>query len=238
MRQWAVRDVMTSDVVSVRDGTPYREIVEILVERNVSSVPVVDDSRRVSGIVSEADLLHKIEFSGDENERHLFERRSRRTARAKAHGEAAADLMTSPAIMIQPGATLAAAAKLMDDERVKRLPVVDGDGRLMGIVSRRDLLKTHLRPDPEIRSEVRNDVLRDVMSVDPGAVEVDVVDGAVTLRGHLDRRTTAAIAAHLIAGVPGVVAVVDDLTWEFDDTKATDFYRSHPFSTTTKEPQE
>ena len=168
MRKWAVRDVMTADVVSVREDTPYREIVEILAERQVSAVPVVDDSGHVTGVVSEADLLPKIEFSGDEGERHVFERRSRRSARAKAHGDLAGELMTAPAITIQPDASLVAAAKLMDDERVKRLPVVDDQSRPVGIVARRDLLKTHLRSDPEIGDEVRNDVLRDVMSIEPG----------------------------------------------------------------------
>jgi CBS domain-containing protein len=238
MRKWAVRDVMTTDVVSVHGDTPYQEIVAILAERNVSAVPVVDESWHVTGVVSEADLLPKIEFSGDENERHLFERRSRRSARAKAHGDLAGELMTAPAVTIEPSAPLVAAAKLMDGDHLKRLPVVDDQGQLVGIVSRRDLLKTHLRPDPEILDEVVTDVLQDVMSVNPSSVEVDVADGVVTLRGTLDRRTSAAIAERLTASVPGVVAVVDELTWDFDDTKATEFYRSHPFSTTTKEPQE
>jgi CBS domain-containing protein len=238
MRQWAVRDVMTTDVVSVREDTPYQKLVEILAERNVSAVPVVDGSQHVAGVVSEADLLHKIEFSGDEKERHLFERRSQRSARAKAHGDLAGELMTAPAVTIEPSASLVAAAKLMDGDHLKRLPVVDDQGRLVGIVSRRDLLKTHLRPDPEILDEVLTDVLRDVMSVNPSSVEVDVADGVVTLRGTLDRRTSAAIVIRLTAGVPGVVDVVDELTWDFDDTKTSEFYRSHPFSTTTKEPQE
>jgi CBS domain-containing protein len=239
MRKWTVRDVMTADVVSVREDTPYRTIVEILADRKVSAVPVVDESQHVTGVVSEADLLHKIEFSGDETERHLFERRSRRTARTKAHGDLAATLMTSPAITIQPDTSLVEAAKLMDAEQVKRLPVVDGEGRLVGIVSRRDLLKTHLRADLEIRDEVMNDVLLGVLWVDPAAFEVDVADGVVTLRGTLDRRSTAGIAAHLVAGLPGVVGVVDQFTWEFDDVAAgeTGFYRSHPFSSSTQQPQ-
>src|SRR5262245_29888422 len=113
MKQVAVRDVMTTDVVSVREQTPYQEIVEILATRMVSAVPVVDEAEHVTGIVSEADLLRKIEFSGDETERHLFERRSRRAARAKAHGEVAAELMTAPPVTIAPDASLVTAAKLM-----------------------------------------------------------------------------------------------------------------------------
>jgi len=237
MRQLTVRDVMTADVVWVQEDTPYRKIVELLAERQVSAVPVVDGFRRVVGVVSEADLLHKIEFAGDELGRRLFERRSRRAARAKAHGDVAVDLMSTPAATILPGAPLVTAAKRMETEHVKRLPVINDLGELIGIVSRRDLLKPHLRPDPQIRDEVVDEVVRRIMLIDPVAVEVDVTGGVVTLRGTVDRRTTAAITARLTAAVPGVVSVVDQLGWDFDDTVDTDFYRSHPFSASTRQPQ-
>jgi CBS-domain-containing membrane protein len=160
-------------------------------------------------------------------------------ARAKAHGDVASELMTEPVVTIQPGTSLAAAAKLMEAQHVKRLPVVDDLGRLIGIVARRDLLKPHLRPDPEIREEVVEQVLRGVMMIDPLAVEVDLTDGVVTLRGTVDRRSTATITARLTAAVPGVVSVVDQLRWDVDDTEdgETGFYRTHPFSTSTRQPQ-
>jgi CBS-domain-containing membrane protein len=227
---------MTIDVVSVREHTRYRTIVNVLATRQVSAVPVIDGYDHVVGVVSEADLLRKIEFTGDEEERHLFERRSRRSARAKAYGDVASSLMSAPAITINPDTTVVAAAKLMDAEQVKRLPVVDAGGRLLGIVARSDLLKTYLRPDPDIRDDVVDDVLRGGLLVDPMAVEVDVADGVVTLRGRVDRRTTAAIAVRLTAGVPGVIDVVDQLTWEFDDIEVTEAgYRSHPSSTSVRQ---
>jgi CBS domain-containing protein len=239
MKPWTVGDVMTTDVVSVTEDTPYRKIVDILAERRVSAVPVVDGFDRVVGVVSEADLLYKVEFSDEEEEKRVFHWPTRRAARAKAHGDVAKSLMTTPVVTVPPSTLVTVAAKLMDHEHVKRLPVVDDIGRLVGIVARSDLLKTYLRPDPQIRDEVVDDVLRRVLQLDPVAVEVDVVDGVVTLRGRVDRHTTAAIAVRLASAVRGVVEVRDELYWEFDDIAVSEsgFYRSHPFSVSPSQPQ-
>src|SRR6266511_3106309 len=131
-----VRDVMTSNVVAVRERTGYKEIVEVLVGFKVSAVPVLDAEYRVVGIVSEADLLSKAEFADEHVQAPLFERRRRRVAREKAAGETASELMTSPAITTGPEASVVEAARLMAAERVKRLPVVGDQGRLIGIVAR------------------------------------------------------------------------------------------------------
>jgi CBS domain-containing protein len=222
---------MSTDVAVVRDDTPFRRIVEVLARRRVTAVPVVDSAGHVMGVVSEADLLHKVEFVGAGHERHLFEGRRRRAARDKATGETAAELMSSPAITVSPEAPLAEAARLMDGERVKRLPVVDEAGRMVGIVSRGDLVRVYLRPDGEIRAAVIDEVLRETMWIDPGRIEVGVVGGVVTLTGGLDSRSTAQIVARLTAAVPGVVGVVDRLGYRYDDTvtAVSRSYRSHPF---------
>lgn len=219
MHTWNVADVMTEDVVKVREDAGYREIVDILTERRVSAVPVVDEDRRVVGVVSEADLLHKIEFVGDERERRIFPSRRRRVAEAKAHGLLARELMSAPAITVTPRTSLTVAAKLMDDQRVKRLPVVDVMGRLAGIVTRSDLLRVFLRPDADIESDVVHDVLEHTLLVDPGKVAVSVRDGEVRLAGRVDRYSTARIALQLTQAVPGVVEVVNRLGYEFDDRK-------------------
>lgn len=219
MHTWNVGDVMTRDVVKVREDAGYREIVDILTERRVSAVPVVDEDRRVVGVVSEADLLHKIELVGDERERRIFHSRRHRVAEAKAHGLVARDLMSAPAITVTPHTSLTVAAKLMDDQRVKRLPVVDVMGRLAGIVTRGDLLRVFLRPDADIESDVVHDVLEHTLLVEPGKVAVTVRDGEVRLVGRVDRYSTARIALQLTQAVPGVVEVVNRLSYEFDDRK-------------------
>jgi CBS-domain-containing membrane protein len=211
---------MTRDVLTVNPQTPYREIVDALARRQVTAAPVVDDEHRVIGVVSEADLLRKVEFIGDERQRRTFERPSQRAARDKAQAAVAADLMTAPAVTVAPETSVVAAARHMEGERVKRLPVVDVDGRLLGVVSRRDLLRMHLRPDAEIRDDIAADVLRRTLWIDPDTVQIDVVDGAVTIGGRVDRRSVAGLIVRLTADVPGVVSVTDRLAWDFDDSEA------------------
>lgn len=218
MRTWQVRDVMTTDVASVREDTPYRMIVDVLADRGISAVPVVDDFGRVLGVVSEADLLHKVELIGAPHEWRVFEGRHRRRARVKAEAALAHDLMTAPPVVTFGHTPIAAAAKTMDRERVKRLPVLDDLGRLSGIVTRGDLLKVHLRPDADIRADVVQEVLRRVLAVEEGLVRVTVTDGVVRLTGQLDRRSSVGIAVRLSAQVDGVVQVVNELGYDIDDT--------------------
>ncbi|MFC3502224.1 CBS domain-containing protein [Micromonospora sp. NPDC049366] len=217
MRTWQVGDVMTRDVATVGERTPYREIVDVLVRRGISGVPVVDGFRRVLGVVSEADLLHKIEHSGDPEQRRIFEGRRRRSARGKADALLAADLMTAPAVTTYAEASLPAAARTMDRERVKRLPVLDDLGRLVGIVTRGDLLRVHLRTDAEIREDVVQEVLHRILAVRDGKVTVQVRAGEVTLAGRLDRRSAAHLAGHLATQVSGVVRVSNGIAYDVDD---------------------
>lgn len=232
MRTWYIRDVMTTDVAKVSEDTPYREIVDVLAARRVSAVPVVDSFTRVVGVVSEADLMHRLEFAADERVRRFFANRRRRQAHAKAHGARARDLMTAPAVTATAQTTLAAAARRMDAENVKRLPVTDDLGRLIGIVTRGDLLRVFQRSDAEIRADVVDDVLRRALWVQPGAVGVEVDHGTVRLDGQVETRSLAELAVRLTQSVAGVVDVVDQLGYDFDDTvvAASRAYRSHPFS--------
>jgi CBS domain-containing protein len=213
-----VRQVMMIQVVAVREDVPYKEIVQVLDRFNVSAVPVLDKHRKVIGVVSEADLMARVEFVDDASQAPLFERRRRRTARKKAAGETARELMSVPAVTIGPEASVIAAARLMDDERVKRLPVVNEDGVLIGIVSRRDVLSAYLRRDDDIREEIRRDVLGRVLGLHEPQVCVSVTRGVATLHGAVGCRSVAQIAARLVHGVPGVVDVIDDLTFEYDDS--------------------
>jgi CBS-domain-containing membrane protein len=218
VRTWRVGDVMSADVARVAAETPYREIVDRITGRHISAVPVVDSFGRVLGVVSEADLLHKVELVGEPHERRVFESRRRRNARVKADALTAADLMTAPAIVTYADTTVVAAAKSMDRERVKRLPVIDSLGRLIGIVTRSDLLRVHLRPDADIRSDVVDEVLRRVLGVDDDIVSVEVDDGVVRLTGQLDTRSSVELAARLAANVSGVVALINELSFARDDS--------------------
>jgi CBS-domain-containing membrane protein len=216
MKNWTVDDVMTKAVVSVNPAASYRDVVDVLVGNRFSAVPVVDSVNHVVGVVSEADLLRKIEYAGAEEPR-LFDGRRRRGERRKAFGRTVGDLMTSPAVVALNTTSIAAAARLMDREDVKRLPVTDDLGRLMGIVSRGDLLKTHLRPDDEILADINSAVLDSYLADDGTTVTVAVVNGVVTLAGKIDRWSSAAIVERLSRQVAGVVEVRSSLAYAFDD---------------------
>jgi CBS-domain-containing membrane protein len=215
MKRWYVGDVMTRDVVSVHTTTGYKEIADLMVRHSISAVPVVDGDRRVLGVVSEADLLAKLEYA-DRVPRHPLAVRHRRNGRQKSQGDTAMELMTAPAVTIPATGTVTRAARLMDAARVKRMPVVDDDGRLIGVVSRRDLVRIYTRPDPEIRRSVSEGVLR-ALWIDPAEVDVAVRAGIVTLTGHLDRRSTADVVVTFAKATPGVVDVVDQLICDTDD---------------------
>lgn len=210
-----VRDVMTSEVVSVGEGVTFQQIVALLSEYRISAVPVVDDRRRVLGVVSEADLTHQMIQDAGQHAPHRG--CQPRAASWSQEGMVAAELMTSPAVIIEAEASLAAAARLMEQRAVKRLPVLDRDGVLIGIVSRRDLLRVHLRSDEEIRRAVEKQVLWEWFQVTEPYVRASVRDGVVTLIGELPRRRQTALAAHLTRSVDGVVDVVNRLTYRADD---------------------
>jgi CBS domain-containing protein len=217
MKTWHVSDVMTPDVVSARPETPYRDVVDLLISRRINAVPVIDEDRRVIGVVSESDLLRKIEFVG-EDEPRWFERR-RREHHHKAAARTAGELMTAPAVTLSPAAGIRTAARVLDEAGVKQLPIVDYLGRLVGIVTRSDLLKQHLRHDADIEADVRSAVREVVMTENSAVVRTIVDRGVVTLAGQVDRWSTKVVLVRLVAMVPGVVEVIDDVSFDFDDHK-------------------
>ncbi|MFF4615562.1 CBS domain-containing protein [Nonomuraea jabiensis] len=217
-----VEDVMTSKVVSVTATTPFKALAETLVSHGVSAVPVLDDDNHVIGVVSEADLLCKEEFREQfyrEGYRPpLLTRLRHPKSRMRAEEDTAANLMTSPAITVPLEASAVVAARIMDAHDVKRLPVIDYNGRLQGIVSRRDLVKLFLRGDEEIAAEIREDILGRTLWFDTSGVTVSVNEGVVTLSGRTERRAEAAIAVRAAGTVSGVVSVADELAWKIDDS--------------------
>jgi len=223
-----VNEVMTRTVASVNGSTPFKDVAEVLIAHGVSAVPVVDAENHVLGVVSEADLLAKEEFKEQyyrEGYRPPLRARLRhrlsgegRPSEARAHGDTAAELMTAPAVTVAPNATVISAMRLMDEHGVKRLPVVDREGRLEGIVSRQDLLKVFLRTDDEIAHEIREDVLAHSLWADTSRVKVTVDQGVAKLSGRMERRSDALIAARMALRVHGVVDLLDELEWDEDDT--------------------
>jgi CBS domain-containing protein len=206
--RWQVKDVMTTEVVSVTKNAGYRHIAELLTEHHLTALPVVKPDGQVAGVVSEADLIRK-------QERHEHPERKpgwglRPTARAKAAARTAAELMTAPAITISPDALLGTAARLMGARHIKRLPVIDADGTMVGIISRTDLVKVFVRPDAEIAAEAR-DVLTRILLADPAAVHVTAHDGVITLTGRLGSELEIAAAVRLIEAIDGVVSVTSTL---------------------------
>jgi CBS-domain-containing membrane protein len=178
-----VENVMTRDVVCAHDDTPYKELVELLATRHVSAVPIVDGRRHVLGVVSEADLLLKQERRA----RSAFwwlAAPHRRRERAKAEATVAAEVMSRPAATISARATLTEAARRLHAEGYKRLPVVDTLGRLVGIVSRVDLLKSFLRSDEELQREIVEEVIFDDLFMAPDRFDVHVHDGVVVTQGR------------------------------------------------------
>jgi CBS domain-containing protein len=214
-----VKDIMTTNVVTVRADTSYKEMAAMPRAHGVSGFPVVDDDGIVVGVVSETDLLAKqaLNAASRAHHRHLT-RLSHRRERAKADGITAGDLMTRPAVTVGPDEPAWRASRLMSSRKVRRLPVVDPAGHLAGIISRADVLGVFTRPDEEIRQEVTEDVILDGFFTDPASLTVTVKNGIVTLEGSMD----SVVLGRGIAGqawhVEGVVAVRDRFTYRPSDT--------------------
>ena len=213
----SVADVMSKVVITATPETPFKAIVRLLEDNRIGAMPVITPDARVVGIVSESDLLLK-ESGPDESGLALFGRRQRRTERDKAEAVIARDLMTAPAVTIGSRASLPEAARVMQSNRVKHLPVVDSE-RLVGIVSRGDLLKVFLRSDSEIRAEIIGDLMERTLWMDPARVKVRVESGNVGFDGVLDRRSDIGILCALTSRLDGVVSVTSDLVFEWDDSK-------------------
>ncbi len=199
-----VRDIMTTPVISVDRITPYKEIANMLAKHHIGGMPVLMLGRHVAGVVTDADLVAVAAKTHPKSGLALLHHGQRPTPLT------AEQLMTAPAITVHPDAPIASAARYMTEHRVRRLPVVDEDGTLIGIVSCRDLLRIYLRPDAEIATQVA-EVLGEVLPEDPLDVTATVHDGVVILTGHLapDFKSQLRLAIQLIGQLDGVIDVVD-----------------------------
>ncbi|WUH89510.1 CBS domain-containing protein [Streptomyces sp. NBC_00433] len=214
-----VGNVMTSDVVSVREATSFKQVATLLAQHRISGLPVVDDDERVIGVLSESDLMAR-QARGDDaaRRRRLLVRPASRRVAVKAEATTAGQLMSTPPVTVHADDSIAFSARTMAQHRVERLPVLDEEDRLVGIVTRRDVLQVFLRPDADIREDVIQEVLVHTLWLTPQAADVTVHDGVVTLDGTLERDSDVSIAGKATARIDGVVAVDNRLTGRLDDS--------------------
>jgi CBS domain-containing protein len=206
-----VQDVMTTQVVAVRKDATFKEMITRMRDARISAFPVVDLAGKVVGVVSEADMLNKEadQAASPGTIAGLLHFRFHE----KAAGVTAGELMTSPAVTIGPDAPVVEAARLMRDRRVKRLPVINGTGHLIGIISRADVLSVFTRPDEKIRHEVTEEVIRGGSLVRPQGFTVSVHDGVVTLSGRPENDRAGRDLVEAVRQIEGVVTVHDQLSY-------------------------
>ncbi|MGW2744116.1 CBS domain-containing protein [Streptomyces sp. NPDC001450] len=215
-----VVDLMTTAVVRVRPDTSFKDIAVRLAEHGITAVPVVDDQDHPVGIVSEADLLRTQQSQSDPSG-HLADEHLPPAESAKAHALTAEELMTSPVITARPQWSVVEATRTMARHHVKRLPVVDDADRMVGIISRADLIQVFLRRDATIYEEITTEVLTRTLGLDPASVTVQVADGRVTLTGVVQHSSLIPIAVRLCESVDGVINVTNHLRSDVDDTAGT-----------------
>jgi CBS domain-containing protein len=210
---------MTQHVHVAGPQTEFKLLVRLIEENHVSAIPIVDDHGVPIGIVSETDLLLKERRTELNSTHDLVQTRRRRELRAKAEGVLACDVMTSPPITIPATIGLAQAARIMQERNIRRLVVVDERGKIAGIVTRSDLLQVFLRSDEELHQEITGMLIPALMLETP-TMKVDVRWNVVTLTGVLDRKSDVEILTRMVAELDGVVAVVDQLSYRWDDAAA------------------
>jgi CBS domain-containing protein len=208
-----VKDIMTTEVVTVTSDTPFKEVVEQLVRSGISCVPVVDEHELV-GIVTEADLISK-EAYGARRRRALALLADIASARehgwaTKATGSLAADVMTRNVIVSSPRDDVRVAARRMLERRVKRLPVVE-EGELVGIVSRQDVLRMFDRSDEAITADLDRVLSSALNMPDDHHVSFSVDDGIVTLTGDVRYAWDKPVVVSLARDVEGVIDVISRL---------------------------
>jgi CBS domain-containing protein len=210
-----VSELMSTELATVGEGTPLKEAARLMTGRGVSGLPVVDESGHLVGIISESDFVEKA--SGQTRSGligALFESDAR-----LVEADTVGGIMTRNVVTIEPRATHQQAARLMRTKRVKRLPVVNEDGKLVGIISRSDILGVFARSDATIEHEIRHRLIGQVMAIDGGRIEVTVTEGHVKLGGIVPTKTDARLLEELSEDVAGVMSVESSLNYLVDDTQ-------------------
>lgn len=207
-----VEELMTKAVISIGPETTLRQVAGLLARERISGVPVVDADGYVVGVISEADILRR-ERGPSPGRLDFFHRLGGDVEAERLAARTAGEAMTSPAVTIRPEQSVWEAAARLVDRRLKRLPVVDDEGCLVGIVSRGDLVRAFARDDRSIERDVRDSVLITPFGISPDVVEVSVVEGELTLRGQVENENVADLLVAHVKRVPGVLEVHAELTW-------------------------
>jgi CBS domain-containing protein len=216
MRHYQVRDVMTASPATVTPATPLKHVADILVRGRIGVVPVLTPQGRVAGVVAEGDLLRKEQLQRDPEGRHSAHL-PYRIRRDIATAETAGELMNRYPATAPAGTSVPEAARLMDRHETRFLLVTSEDGKLLGVVTARDLLRVFLRPDVAIKTQISRDVLSRYLATDPALVQVDVTDGVVRLAGELERKSMLPAMLRAVRAVDGVVDVESQLGYAIDD---------------------
>ncbi|WP_309505138.1 CBS domain-containing protein [Streptomyces sp. KM273126] len=241
MKTHTIGEVMTSEVVQAQRETPFKDVVRLLDRHRISGLPVVDHDDKVVGVISGTELVRGQVARADTGRgtggkgdagrggrlRLPRLRRSGQATAARARATTAAQLMSAPAITVHPEQLVPDAARMMEHHGIELLPVVDEEDRLIGIATRRDLLRVFLRTDEEIRRQVTEDVMAWPPNLPPPPVVVHVRDGMVTLEGRLERRSDIPVAVRSTWRIEGVVGVVNSLTYRIDDVHPPEKHHSH-----------
>lgn len=210
-----VRDLMTTEPITTTPDAPLKEAARTMVREKVSGLPVLERGKLV-GMVTEGDFLRQ-EADRDQPYRLSLLEALFGDGTSEPEAETVGEVMSSPVVTITPDATLSEAARVMSHRKVKRLPVVDEDGALIGIISRADVVNAFTKPDEVIEDEIREDIVRRLLFLEPDAIEVKVAGGVVSLSGELENRTEAHLLEELTRRIAGVIKVNSDLTYEVDD---------------------
>jgi CBS domain-containing protein len=216
MRHYQVRDVMTANPMTVTPATPLKNVAGILVGGRIGVVPVLTPQGRVGGVVAEGELLRKEQLQRDPEGRHSAHL-PYRIRRDIATAETAGELMDRYPATAPADTSVAEAARLMDRHQTRFLLVTSEDGKLLGVVTARDLLRVFLRPDAAIKAEISRDVLPRYLGTNPAPIQVEVADGVVRLTGELERRSMLPAALLAVRAVDGVIDVESQLGHAIDD---------------------
>lgn len=215
MSELTTADVMCRKVITAAPDTSFKELVGIMLAYDVGVIPVVDLGGRPLGVVSEPDLASKLEFCGGTANLPVLGGMRRRSRWRKSSATVAADLMSAPAVTVTDGVALGVALRLLGNDETSLLCVVNGAGTLVGVLTRRDTLRLFLRGDDAIRNDLERRLCASF------GVGIQVVGGVVTLDGALNLRSATERAEWIARGVPGVISVRNNLSFDVDDLMIT-----------------